>query len=485
MNAVQSLPSSSSLGKKAENSEAPPLNLYNDAPTFELSLDEFEVYALKRLRVLRKLERLKMARAGPTADQLKLSFAKLLKEELSDPRVDLASHFILRLSYCQNEELRRWFLQHESALFQTRLKALSERQLVESVSSYAQLSPISSEEKRAVQGKLQMLDASGSDVAREAFYKVPFTQALDLVASRQVYVRAGYAYVAQSKVVSILVAKFRTDLSRSLAVMVSGGTHLSNRDPEASRIYPLLKNLHSCLVHSEPGADELGGLTGTTTLTASNVAKLAPNMPLCMRQLQAGLERDKKLKHWGRMQYGLFLKGAGLSMEEALLFFQRHFTAVTGEKFQKEYAYNIRHMHGREGKRTNYTPYSCTKIILGSAPSTGDHHGCPYKHYDNDHLAQLLQKLQIGNAQDRTAIMNLKRSNQFQLACQKHFEVMHPNAAEAGISLENVGNHPNAWFRASVAYHDKSHNPQPADSGPVPQHLQERQSPEMDDGSDD
>jgi DNA primase large subunit len=175
-----------------------------------------------------------------------------------------------------------------------------------------------------------------------------------------------------------------------------------------------------------------------------------------MRQLQSGLERDKKLKHGGRLQYGLFLKGAGLSMDEALAFFQRHFTAVTGEQFQKQYSYSIRHMYGKEGKRANYTPYSCSKIIMGTAPSAGDHHGCPYKHYDNDHLSQLLQKLHIGTPQDRATIMSLKKSNNFQLACQKHFEVMHPNASEmSNVSLDNVGNHPNAWFRASVAYHDQ------------------------------
>ena len=32
-------------------------------------------------------------------------------------------------------------------------------------------------------------------------------------------------------------------------------------------------------------------------------------------------------------------------------------------------------MFGKEGKRTDYTPYSCMKVILSNLPSQGDHHG--------------------------------------------------------------------------------------------------------------
>lgn len=40
----------------------------------------------------------------------------------------------------------------------------------------------------------------------------------------------------------------------------------------------------------------------------------------------------------------------------------------------------------------------------------------------------------------------------YQLACAKHFEVSH-KGAESLISLDGVGNHPNAWFAASMAYY--------------------------------
>lgn len=83
------------------------------------------------------------------------------------------------------------------------------------------------------------------------------------------------------------------------------------------------------------------------------------------------------------MQLGLFLKGAGLTMEESLIFWRQSFAARTpGEKFDKEYSYNIRHSYGKEGSRKDYEPHNCRKVILGGNPGIGEAHGCPFKTLD-------------------------------------------------------------------------------------------------------
>ena len=157
-------------------------------------------------------------------------------------------------------------------------------------------------------------------------------------------------------------------------------------------------------------------------------------MQLCMKQLHRGLQRDHNLNHQGLLQYDLFLKGAGTTLEENTLFFQREFTRImTSEQFNKQYAHSIRHTHDKEGKRASYTPDNCVKIIIGNLPQGGaEHHGCPYRHYDDASLGALLGQLKIGSAIDKDVIMSHKRDGSFQLACARHFEVAHPGVASLG-----------------------------------------------------
>ena len=436
------------------------------------------------IQVLRKIEEMKTRNLTPDIFRSQLDTIIKSNNLKLTTKMDIASHFILRAAYCRTEDLRRWFLTQECLLFRHRLESISKsgvagkhqggndvlREFLRQNDFY--LDRVSNSEKERLRDKLLCITGTNPvDYHTTEYYRVPFLQALELIGRRLCYVAEGYAYVPLDRVVSIIVAKFRSALSRSLAYASGIFSQVVTHD-EASRIGPLLTSMNSA--YTGPGGRDATsfGIDTDNALTSSNVdAMSTQSMPLCMRQLHRGLQRDHKLKHQGRLQYGLFLKGAGMSLEEHTLYFQREFTRImTNEQFNKQYAYSIRHTHGKEGKRATYTPYNCMKIILGAPPQSGtEHHGCPYKHYDDVSLNALLGSLKIGTAVEREAIMSYKREGNYQLACTKHFETVHPGvlslAAGGGggggqqqqggsVSLDGVGNHPNAWFSASVSYHN-------------------------------
>ncbi|KAL3784419.1 hypothetical protein HJC23_001303 [Cyclotella cryptica] len=425
------------------------VDMYSDIPSFELSLDEFEEYALARLKVLRKIEELKTRNTPQEA--FRSSLSQSLKTNLPTPKIDTASHFILRAAYCRSEDLRRWFLAQECKLFSFRLEQCKNiRDFMKR--NDIDLEMVDKTEKERVREKLLSVPGAPSPLEFNSteYYRVPFVEALRLVSSRECYLERGFAYVPLAKIISIVEAKFRSALSKSL--VLAGNNSNNAAVDEHTRIGPLLKSMNS----QYTGPSHVANIENGEALTAANVDASVRSMPLCMSQLHAGLKRDHKLKHQGRLQFGLFLKGAGMSMEEHTMFFQREFTKImTGEQFNKQYSYSIRHMHGKEGKRASYTPYNCMKIVMGSPPGGGEHHGCPYKHYDEENLSALLGKLHVGSVAEREAILKLKRDGNAQLACAKHFEVVHPGASGVeSVSLDGVGNHPNAWFTASRKYYE-------------------------------
>ena len=324
-------------------------------------------------------------------------------------------------------------------------------------------------------------------------YKVPYTECVDLLKMHQGLLVAGELFIQDSDLKAIVSGKFRAYLSECLtrAKRVAMPAILQDE-----RLNPMLSNMTKAYAGPEFGTSAkvrlplLRALRGrastlthaprayapraTTTpparmprahatratsppstspqsvdrVTPDEVDALAASsFPLCMRNLHDGLKADHHLKHGGRMQYGLFLKGVGLSMEDALVFWQREFTKkMTPETFLKQYAYNIRHNYGKEGKRADYAAYSCSRIINNPPPGVGDFHGCPYRHWDLNQLRGALGKMSLSSpAID--GILESVRARDFQIACRRQFEARYPGAPSG-----SVGNHPNAFVEQVQAW---------------------------------
>ncbi|KAK3327469.1 eukaryotic and archaeal DNA primase, large subunit-domain-containing protein [Cercophora scortea] len=451
------------------------LNFYATPPTADITLEQFEQWAIDRLRVLAEIEACSFRNKTPaeTATHMKPLLDKYLPLDTNSSsssqlhaqrQKDHYSHFILRLAFASTEDLRRRFARVETMLFRLRLAADDMRERTAFVQSLnIDWEPVSDEEKREF--RVQLAATSSLNYGKknqqlqedESWCKVDWDRVPDLVEGRRVFVRAGKAYVPAREQQSMVVSEFTTQLEKSLELTARALPRLDEDD----RLTPILNHLSKNFVTPDASYTGTGAAIDGAEMTARNVDNLSQYFPMCMSNLHRTLKRDSKLKHYGRLQYTLFLKGIGLNLEECLLFWRQSFNRMTDDTFNKDYRYNIRHVYGDVGGDSNrrsggYSPYSCQRILTENAPGTGEAHGCPYRHFNAENLATLLQSSGVN---DRSVLQGVQEDNEkkkFHMACNRVFEHIHRNelkrAREDGVmtaaQLETIV-HPNEYFKRS------------------------------------
>uniref|UniRef100_A0AAZ3PVA2 DNA primase subunit 2 n=1 Tax=Oncorhynchus tshawytscha TaxID=74940 RepID=A0AAZ3PVA2_ONCTS len=265
---------------------------------------------------------------------------------------------------------------------------------------------MSVEEKKNLMDKLINSSFAVSTITLEDqdFYKV---NALDLVRTRTVNLKGGYVYIPHKDIVTIGLNDFRIRLF-CISHVLSFFFQLTARS---------LPAVHHGYVDQDYSIQKSIGNMSLEQIDPLSVK----SYPLSVRQLH-------------RMQYKLFLKGIGLTLDQALQFWRSEFVKgkVDAAKFDKAYAYSICHMFGKEGKRTDYTPYSCMKVILSNPPSQGDH--------DPELLKQKLWSYKVSPS----GISQILEFRGNALTCQKYSELSH-SIEDSGLSL----NHPNQYCMES------------------------------------
>ncbi|OQS07199.1 DNA primase [Thraustotheca clavata] len=427
--------------RKQQQNARVTLSMYQEPPNVEVTLEEFESYSIDRLQMLKTLELVRLR--GRDDAKVEKAMAKFLPLRTAEDREkDEISHFILRMAFCHSEELRRWFLTQESSLFKHRLDQASRDEKMNFMKKNRLVyDQVDTEEFAELKQQLTAVHLANKTSVKEAlnmpdvYVKVPFTEAIDLIGQRKVFLKCGVAYVPFDHLVTILFARFRSTLSKQLAIAFRkfNGSAAARDD----RLLPVLKNLAKHHIGPDYGTVPQASGNAITPEMIDGLAATA--MPLCMKTLHNAMKTQSHLKHGGRMQYGLFLKGIGLQMDDAITFWRNVFCKkMNVDEFNKKYAYNIRHNYGKEGKRKDYTPFNCVKIITGDPPKAGEYHGCPFRHFDEHHLRASLRGI---NEIDKESIITLARNKDYQLACRRHFEALFPKG-----NIDAVGNHPNAFF---------------------------------------
>ncbi|CAJ2510492.1 Uu.00g133010.m01.CDS01 [Anthostomella pinea] len=445
------------------------LNFYATPPTADITLEQFEQWAIDRLRILAELEACSFRNKSPaeTASHMKPLLEKYLPLDsntssssklFAERQKDHYSHFILRLAFASTEDLRRRFSRVETMLFRLRLNedTLRERNaFVQSINLDCE--PVTEEERNEYRDELAATAGFRKNNEDELWFKVDWERVPDLVEGRRVFLKAGKAYVPSREQASMVVAEFTQRLERALELTARALPRLDEDD----RLTPILDHLsknfttpdasYNSSTSSVPGAD----------ISARNVDALSSHFPLCMQHLHRSLRRDSHLKHFGRLQYTLFLKGIGLNLEESLVFWRTSFNKVSDDTFNKEYKYNVRHSYGDVGGDSNrrgggYSPFSCQKILTEHPPGPGEAHGCPYRHFNLENLNTLLQGVGISDRAVLQGVKQDKDSQKFHMACNRVFEYVHKKeiqkAKEEGImtsaQLETIV-HPNEYFKRS------------------------------------
>lgn len=459
------------------------LSFYDLPPQGEITLDQFETWAIDRLKILLEIE--SAISRNKTVKEIekivKPLFQTLLPfntDSFEDKKKDYYSHFILRLCFCRSKDLREKFVRAETLLFKIRFGILTSYDQVKFVQSLnlAKLQFITEEEKtelskqlyQTISAQLQFqLNLTDENMRKqffkqEKFIKLPFENVIELVGNRQVFLKHGYAYLPQFQQLNLISNEFSSKLSDELLRTYKYLPHLNEDD----RLIPILNHLSSGYTISDFQQHSNGNNEdGEINAKAVYSEEITSNFPLCSKNLLNALKETHHLRYNGRQQLSLFLKGIGLSADEALKFWEEAFTRdghVSVEKYNKEYRYSFRHNYGLQGSRINYKPWDCRTILSKPRPARGEFHGCPYRDWNMDKLNSELSSMKLSSTQI-TSVLDSCEKNEYTTACTKVFEFTHNDNNDFNGIIDDQSHiaHPNLYFERSRQLQKKREKAEP------------------------
>ncbi|XP_044253732.1 DNA primase large subunit-like [Tribolium madens] len=398
------------------------VSLYESPPSGEESLPNVVEMCRQRLilyktfqndesHFLDKLKTLLNEKSSPLVHLLEIGDSP----QIVDARkCDYISHWALRVAYSRTDyDTRAFFVKNELNWFRIRFNNLSSN-IRAALITESRLTAATDPEKT-------QFGLTGS------WYKVYFTEVLELLKLHMYPMSKGYVFIPDHKVVYWFIQQLQKDLGESFE-------HLR-------KIHPVCFDEHlQAIISMLDLVKPIEYNPGFGSLELEQLPEKSKKFPLCMQIQYETLQKTHHLKYFSRAQFGFFLKGIGLSLKDALEFWKREFVKIMDEeRFSKEYAYYFKHQYGVIGAKINYKPFNCEKI-QNQGVTSGQVHGCAFKHWDKQVLAARLRS-EISD-DEIASILSLKEQNEYTKACNKYFKCVH------NCNLgETVLNHPNEYFQ--------------------------------------
>lgn len=317
--------------------------------------------------------------------------------------------------------------------FRYRFSALTSNEVKDFVKIYEMgYRPISREQKEKIRQELQ--SSLLTSIEEMDFYRVSFLAVLDLVRQRRCFLKAGYAYVSSMDFISIIGNHHQKFMEKGLMAHLK----LLPEFESDERIVGIIKGLHNSYI----GKDYTINKDAEVSIESLDQLSIK-SYPPCMKMCHDSLRSTHHLKHHGRLQLGLFLKGIGVTLEDSLRFWREEFTkTMEPDKFDKTYAYGVRYNYGKEGQRKNWAPHSCMKII-NTPVGSQDVCGCPFKIWDPIEMKTKLISYGVNSVMVQD-VLSYATKGHYQIACGRYFEIIHNTKLDEGI------NHPNGFFDSSM-----------------------------------
>ena len=424
-------------------------------PTFYDKIDDNVILDLTKLSDL-VIERYQLLKLIESKSQKNESISNIIRsltqsiqwsndiksENKETIKNDIASHFLLALIMCKNESDIKWFIRQESRLFKERIDNQKKYNMYKILSK---LGIDLSEYDTKSQVPLDKILFKNPNKNEEKIYYCRFEDALNLVPTHEYYLNKGNIYIPESALQKLFQLVFEQKMEKTINKIRTKSESLKS-DRRIKEIILLFDKAKENIMMEEAEKLQKEMPNDEKLRTMNDIDLVSEDcFPLCMSLIERHINQYSHLMHFGRLQFTLFLKGAGLPVDEALKFFQKKYEKKTpADKFEKEYAYNIRHSYGLEGKRVSYTPYACDKIINMNGPMGRECHGCPFKTYSVDNLRKILMTYRL-TPLDIEEIISKKQNNEYQLACVKFFDAKFHNYQGEGIGI-----HPNRYFSSAM-----------------------------------
>lgn len=279
--------------------------------------------------------------------------------ELSD---DVKQHFLFRIISSQSNVCRQWFVNRETYLFKHRFKFIRNGLLkyeilkyflkdsVQKINDVNDLNAIipncTSENKiKSIQIEIDKYKRIGTDkIVAVKWYYVP--RLLSERRSDLLGIGNGWCITTTEELKDCLGLMFKNHIEQSIKSLQES-TH------QQSEIKELVNYIE----------DKIQKKSGII-LTLEDTEKFMDTFPLCIIGLIHLMKSGKDLSYTECLQLGLFLKEAGLTLNDYRMFWYLYHPANKGidfSTFLNNWEYHSDHIYGKQGSMVDYTAMGCLK----------------------------------------------------------------------------------------------------------------------------